>query len=212
VRDASKRYKSTVVHQIGAAEGDWKSNGVKTPLAPPVPPPRPSPPTRTPVRDAGTSIFFSWHLGLRPRCRPRNLFRCLKSLRWIDRTPPRGPRRPPRPCDKPVALVKRDTPKFFRAARPSASPRSHPPYYHPQWCKQMAGPPWGKNPPPIFFAKNRSKCPKNTSVIKQGLTHKYIGAVHGSSFSVLEVFSGSIAPPSSPRRPPRPCDTPDRSR
>jgi hypothetical protein len=96
VRDASERYKSTVVHQIGAAEGDWMSNGVETPLAPPVPPPlapAPRPGPRYVTR--GGQIFLFSHLGLRPRCRPRILFRCLKILRWIDRTPP-GPAETPK--------------------------------------------------------------------------------------------------------------------
>jgi hypothetical protein len=60
VRDASERYKSTVVHQIGAAEGNWMSNGVETPLPPPgspQPPMRPRKRLRKSVQNGISNEF-----------------------------------------------------------------------------------------------------------------------------------------------------------
>ena len=65
--------------------------------------------------------------------------------------PPSGPWRPQGPGTHRSA---RDTrhPQFFRAARPSASPRSHSPYYHPQWT-----PTRGQNPSSNCFHKKSFK-------------------------------------------------------
>jgi hypothetical protein len=74
--------------------------------------------------------------------------------------PPRAPGDPDDPtthwpaCDTQHPLI------FFRAARPSASPRSHLRSYHPQWCKPMAGPPGAKTPLLIFSRKIVQNAPK----------------------------------------------------
>ena len=126
----------------------------KHPWPPRSPPPRPGPPTRTPVRDAGRSIFFSRISAFGLDAVPATSFSVSKVFVGSIGPPPSGPRRPPRPCDTLGPLAIRDTPKFFSGGSAFGLAALPSPYYHPQWCKPMAGPPRANTPLQFFRQKS----------------------------------------------------------